>query len=112
MNDDVFAILRGLLAVHEAEFVVKRDEPGNYYLETVTKDSKPEMFAAAQIKKSYVSFHLFPVYIDPSLLTDISSDLRKRMQGKSCFNFGPRHVMPIDELTLLVGKCAQMSIAR
>jgi hypothetical protein len=28
-----------------------------------------------------------PVYMYPELLTDISPELRKRMQGKSCFNF-------------------------
>ena len=112
MSDGVFATLRGLLAAHEAKFVVRRNEPDNYYLETVTKDGKPEMFAAVQIKKSYVSFHLFPAYIDPSLLSDIPADLLKRMQGKSCFNFGPRHQIPIDQLTALVGKCAKMSLAR
>ena len=28
-----------------------------------------------------------PVYGDPRLLADLSPELRKRMQGKSCFNF-------------------------
>ena len=28
-----------------------------------------------------------PVYGDPRLLADMSPELRKRMQGKSCFNF-------------------------
>jgi hypothetical protein len=112
MSDEIFTGLRALLAVHAAKFVVKRNEPDNYYLETVTKDGKPEMFAAVQIKKSYVSFHLFPVYIDPGLLADISPDLRKRMQGKSCFNFGPRHIIPDAELATLVQKCAEMSAAR
>jgi hypothetical protein len=44
-------------------------------------------FGAVQIKKNYVSFHLMPVYAFPDLLADISPALRKRMQGKSCFNF-------------------------
>lgn len=34
-----------------------------------------------------VSFHLMPVYGDPALLESISPELRKRRQGKSCFNF-------------------------
>jgi hypothetical protein len=44
-------------------------------------------FGAVQIKKNYVSFHLMPVYVNPKLLKGISPDLKKRMQGKSCFNF-------------------------
>jgi len=28
-----------------------------------------------------------PVYGDPRLLVDMSPELRRRMQGKSCFNF-------------------------
>jgi hypothetical protein len=34
-----------------------------------------------------VSYHLMPVYVFPDLLNGISDALKKRMQGKSCFNF-------------------------
>ncbi len=34
-----------------------------------------------------VSFHLMPLYWEPALAKGISLNLRKRMQGKSCFNF-------------------------
>jgi hypothetical protein len=44
-------------------------------------------FAGVRTGKSYVSFHLMPVYGDPRLLEGISPELRRRMQGKSCFNF-------------------------
>jgi hypothetical protein len=44
-------------------------------------------FGAAQIKKNYVSFYLMPVYMFPELLKHISPELKKHMQGKSCFNF-------------------------
>ncbi len=112
MSDDIFATLKGLLTPHAPQFAVKHDAPDNYNLETETSDGKTEMFAAVQIKKSYVSLHLFAVYCDPALLTDISDALRKRMQGKSCFNFGPRHAIPVEELTALIGACAQASKAR
>ena len=51
------------------------------------KWKKVIFFGAAQIKKNYVSFYLMPVYMYPELLEDISPELKKRMQGKSCFNF-------------------------
>jgi hypothetical protein len=51
------------------------------------KWKKELFFASTQIKKNYVSFYLMPVYMYPDLLKNISSELRKHMQGKSCFNF-------------------------
>ena len=44
-------------------------------------------FGATRLGKRYVSYYLMPVYVKPSLLDDVSPELRKRMQGKSCFNF-------------------------
>lgn len=112
MAEQVFSTLKNILAAHDADFHIKHNTADNYYLDTVKTDGKPEMFAAVQIRKNYVSFHLFPVYLDPSLLDGMSDALRKRMQGKSCFNFGPSHAIPVDELSGLVAKCAQASKAR
>jgi hypothetical protein len=44
-------------------------------------------FGAVRLGKAYVSYYLMPVYGDPRMLDDMSPELRKRMQGKSCFNF-------------------------
>jgi hypothetical protein len=61
----------------------------HYYLDTrhVMKNKQPLCFAAARVGKSYVSFYLMPVYVYPDLLDGASPELKKRMQGKSCFNF-------------------------
>jgi hypothetical protein len=48
---------------------------------------KPFWFGAVKTGKAYVSYHLMAVYAHPALLEGISPELRKRMQGKSCFNF-------------------------
>lgn len=60
-----------------------------YYLEgPYSQKWKKELyFGSAQIKKNYVSFYLMPVYMYPDLLDGISPELKKHMQGKSCFNF-------------------------
>lgn len=50
----------------------------------------------------HVSFHLMPVYACPDLLKGLSTSLKKRMQGKSCFNFTtiePAHVKELAALT-------------
>lgn len=83
---------------------VKKDNPDYYYLNTNKKIKGKEMFfGAVQIRKSYIAYHLYPVYTNPELLDEISDSLRKRMQGKSCFNFKKEitedHLNEITELT-------------
>jgi hypothetical protein len=46
-----------------------------------------QQFAGIRVGKRYVSYYLTPVYMWPDLLDSTSPDLRRRMQGKSCFNF-------------------------
>jgi hypothetical protein len=74
---------------YEQRLIVVADEPGRYSLNTpfVEMYKKEVFFGAAQVNKNYVSYHLMPVYVYPQLLEGISKDLKKHMQGKSCFNF-------------------------
>jgi hypothetical protein len=44
-------------------------------------------FAAVRKGKAYVTFHLMPVYAYAEMRKGLSPALRKRMQGKACFNF-------------------------
>jgi hypothetical protein len=85
----VFEQLKSILQPYAKNLTVKTDTPDTYYLDGPysQKWKKELFFGSAQIKKNYVSFYLMPVYMYPELLTDISPELRKRMQGKSCFNF-------------------------
>jgi len=86
----VFAELRSILEPYAAEMEVNADTEIEYGLQTHwrrAKDGYPGYFATVKQGKRYVSFHLMPVYGFPDLLDDISPELRKRMQGKSCFNF-------------------------
>lgn len=82
-----FAELSKILAPYRAKAHIKTDSPTDLYLETPGPSGKPQMFAAVQVKKSYVAFHLFPLYTHPALLADVPDVLKPRMQGKSCFNF-------------------------
>ena len=106
----IFDQLKPILQAYESNLVVDADEAGNYSLNTPysEKYKKEVFFGAVQIKKNYVSFHLMPVYIFPDLLDGISPQLRKRMQGKSCFYFSAPDPAVFAELTAL----AQKSVAR
>jgi hypothetical protein len=105
-NDDFQAIfnhLKPILLQHEAGLTVTADTATDYALDTqqAGPNGKPLFFGAVQIKKNYVSFHLMPVYMHPDLLDGISPALKKRMQGKSCFNFKSIEPALFDELSML-----------
>jgi hypothetical protein len=87
----VAAKLRAVLRTNAGKGLTPRvDKPGTYALigpPTESSRGKDVWFGAVTVGKSYVGYHLMPVYAFPKLLRDVSPALRKRMQGKSCFNF-------------------------
>jgi len=84
-----FRDLRAILAQHEESLAAIHDEGDHYYLDTrhVMPNGKPLFFGSVRVGKQHVSYHLMPVYLWPELLDELSEELRKRMQGKSCFKF-------------------------
>jgi hypothetical protein len=91
MNDfgPVHERLRAIMLECAADQLVSRDEPGDLVIRTRANDPKtkePGWFGTVTIKKSYVAYHLMPLYDRPQLATDLSDALAKRRQGKTCFN--------------------------
>lgn len=86
---EVFRELKKLLVPFEDRLLLKKDHEDEYSLDTPHSEAwgRELFFGAVKTGKSYVSFHLMPVYMFPDLLDDVPESLRKRMQGKSCFNF-------------------------
>jgi hypothetical protein len=87
---EVFRRLREIMAGHVPPLLVTTDGPQGYSVSVDRPDILPEArryFGGVKIGKSYVSYYLIGVYADPRLITGMSAELRKRMQGKSCFNF-------------------------
>jgi hypothetical protein len=84
----VFASLRAILAEYAPKLEVVHDRPDNYYLDTHTigANKHPIYFGGVRAGKAYVSYYLMPVYA-PEVQTGMSPALKKRMQGKACFNF-------------------------
>ena len=87
--ETVFAALKQILQKQARRFTVTADTPSHYSLDAgySEKYKRTIFFGSAQIKKNYVSYYLMPVYMFPELLAEISPELKKRMQGKACFNF-------------------------
>ncbi|WP_437308556.1 hypothetical protein [Sorangium sp. So ce388] len=106
-NTSTFEALRSILQRHARHLVVVHDTPDSYYLDTRTTgpNGKPLFFGATRAGRAYTSFYLMPVYTNPELLGGISPELRKRMQGKSCFNFKTNEPALFAELEALTGRC-------
>ena len=85
----VFQQLKTILKPYSPKLKVKANTRVAFSLDGAHSEKwkKELFFGAAQIKKNYVSFYLMPVYMYPDLLKSISPELKKHMQGKSCFNF-------------------------
>lgn len=87
---ETFGALRGMLAKVGRSLEVTADTPTDFQLASKSmrdRQGRPLFVAAVQIKKNYVSYHLMPIYAVPGLIDTLSPALRKRMQGKACFNF-------------------------
>jgi hypothetical protein len=102
----VFEQLKNILKPYAQKLTLKADTSDSYYLDGPYSEKwkKKLFFGSAQIKKNYVSFYLMPVYMYPELLKDISPELKKRMQGKSCFNFKKVEPELFEELAELTYK--------
>jgi hypothetical protein len=102
----VFVRLREILAKHSAKLTVAEDSPTRYCLEggLHPRHKKPMPIARIEIGKSYVGYHLMPIYGNLKLLDGFSSELRDRMQGKSCFNFKVVDEVLFAELDELTGQ--------
>ncbi len=84
-----FKQLRAILTPYAQTMTVMKDDGQWYYLDTkhIGPNKKPVCFAAVRLGKGYVSYHLMYAYCNPKILAAMSPALKKRMQGKSCFNF-------------------------
>jgi len=80
--------LKEILAPYRDGLRVAKDGPDGMTLELPEYAGQPWGFVAAtRLGKRYVSYYLMAVYGDEGLAASISPELKRRMQGKSCFNF-------------------------
>lgn len=102
----VFEHLKNILEPFAPKLTVTANTMSAYSLDGPYSEKwkKELFFGSAQLKKNYVSFYLMPVYMYPDLLEGISPELKKHMQGKSCFNFKKVEPELFEELASLAEK--------
>lgn len=90
----------GMIAGEGGALVAPWDNP--------VKKGERMWFGGVREGKAYVSYHLMPVYTHAALAAKISPALRKRMQGKSCFNFKVADEALFEELAALTKEAAEV----
>ena len=84
---EVEARLRAILDPYRDRLTVAKEGPEGIYLELPGYEGQPWGYVGGtRVGKSYVSYYLMGAY-DGGLQAEMSPELRKRMQGKTCFNF-------------------------
>jgi hypothetical protein len=86
---EVFRQLKAIFQPYAKKTLVAQDTDDYYLLNTrhIMKNKQPLTFGGVRLGKNYVSFYLMSVYASPEEMKSMSPELKKRMQGKSCFNF-------------------------
>jgi hypothetical protein len=111
--EQAFLPLRAVLEKRAGLLAVKVNTAAEYTLHTRVASPFPQhdgqtmFFGSARLGKAYASFHLMPLYMCEKLTSTISPALRKRMQGKTCFNFKAR---PEPELLAELEKLTEAGI--
>jgi len=88
-----FVSLKAVFAPYVEHLQVLADTPTDYLLHSRIPSpfkqhkGQPMYFGSVRLGKAYVAFHLMPLYMNDELTATISPALKKRMQGKTCFNF-------------------------
>ncbi len=104
---NVFERLKTAYTPFEAQAHLIADTEDRYLLgtkEVRAKDGYRTAFGGVEIKLRYVSAHLMPVYVHTDMIEALSPELRRRMHGKSCFNFAAEDEALFAEFTALVQK--------
>jgi len=86
----VFVRLKAIIAPYaKKKMDVAADNQTHYQLNTrhIMRNRQPLCFGGVRMGKNYVSFYLMSLYTSPDDAQGMSPELKKRMQGKSCFNF-------------------------
>jgi len=100
--------LKAILAPYRDRLHVASDGPGGMYLELPEYKGQPWGYVGGtRLGKRYVSYYLMGVYGDDGLAASISPELRRRMQGKSCFNFTKVDEPLFRELEALTAKSVE-----
>jgi hypothetical protein len=87
--EPIFKDLKAIMKKHQRSLLLLKDEPEEYTLVTKSNSNRgmKMWFGSVRAGKAYVSYHLMALYFNPPMNALVPPSLKKRMQGKTCFNF-------------------------
>ncbi len=104
--------LREILEPYRARLVATKDGPEGMSLEIPGLEGKPWGYVAGtRVGKRYVSLYLMAAYAFPDIGEGLSAELRRRKQGKSCFNFTTVDEALFAELDTVIGDSFERYVA-
>jgi hypothetical protein len=113
MSDDfelAYQQLREVMLRSATGMQVLKDTDGDLQMRTPwahpRKPDVPVWFGMVKRGKTYVSYHLMPLYMNAPLAARIPATLARRKQGKTCFNFKRPEPELFAELATLTEACA------
>ena len=107
----VFERLRGILEPYGRRMHVAGEAERSYGVDMASESERnpTTWFAGVRLGKAYVSYYLMPIYVEPALLEGVSPALKRRMQGKSCFNFTSIDDALFDEIETLTARAYEQT---
>jgi hypothetical protein len=109
--EHIFAQLRDIMLAAAPGMVTTDDTPTNFTLKTTwieARTKQPAWFGWIAIKKSYVAYHVMPLYSLPELNDVVPASLAQRRQGKTCFNFKKSDPALFEDIAVLTKAAANM----
>jgi hypothetical protein len=112
--ENIVAALRPVFSNVAGKLAIKADTDTLYALVSQSPSPFPQHkghpldFGSIQVGKAYVSLHLMPLYMSPTVGKAVTPALKKRMQGKSCFNFAK---VPEPEILANLQRLAELGLA-
>ena len=108
---DIFTRLRTIMLEAAPGLTIAEDSSTNLTLKTQwieVRTGQPAWFGWIAIKKSYVAYHVMPLYALPALNDAVPPSLEKRRQGKTCFNFKKADPALFEDIRALTRMAVQM----
>jgi hypothetical protein len=86
-----------------------KDAEGDYSLNAGYSEQYKKViwFGGVKKMKNYVSYHLIAVYACPQICKELSPELRRRLHGRSCFNFTELNDSILNELSSVTARSVE-----
>jgi hypothetical protein len=99
----LWAIIQEMVAKHEPQMQIDRDEPGDYSL--IRMNGRP--FARTKVQKKHVGLYLMSLHENQDLFESLNTELKSHLNGK-CLRFKDESDHALSSIPSLLNACADL----